>query len=300
MFRLNHCRRQGGLGPTQLIAIILTVTFIGIAVYYYLEHRKGGTVEPKRPPAIPSGFFPVDKALREATKGTGNVVYGGNPITASNTRLVLLKNIAYHAGYSEERRNPIWVAYRLDTDQPGEKFKRPKGFKPDLRTSSRIEPKDFVKSGYDRGHMAPNAAIADRYGLDAQHETFLMSNIVPQNPVLNRQIWQRLERLEDDYSNNLENVWVITGPVFDGHIQTINNEIEVPDAFFKIIFDEEKDNLRALAFLIQQDVTGKEPLDSFLTSIDEIEKLTGLDFIAPLGDESEAPLEAGTPGRLWQ
>jgi len=148
--------------------------------------------------------------------------------------------------------------------------------------------------------MAPNSAIAERYGLDAQLETFLMSNIVPQAPVLNRQVWQRLERLEDEYSNILENVWVITGPVFDDHIQLMNKDIEVPDAFFKIIFDEQQDNVRALAFLIQQDVTGKEPIDSFLTSIDEIEKLTGLDFIAPLADDIENSLEAATPGRLWQ
>ncbi|HNX74691.1 MAG TPA: DNA/RNA non-specific endonuclease [Candidatus Rifleibacterium sp.] len=292
--------RRGALGPTQLIAIILLLTAIGIGIYYYLQYRQSKVVKPPRPASAPAGFFPVDKALRQATLQTGNIVYGGNPITASSTRLTILKNLAYHTGYSDERRNPIWAAYRLDTDNSSDTFKRPKGFKVDLRTSARITPSDYVKSGYDRGHMAPNSAIAERYGLDAQLETFLMSNIVPQAPVLNRQVWQRLERLEDEYSNILENVWVITGPVFDDHIQLMNKDIEVPDAFFKIIFDEQQDNVRALAFLIQQDVTGKEPIDSFLTSIDEIEKLTGLDFIAPLADDIENSLEAATPGRLWQ
>ncbi len=287
--------RRGAIGPTRLIAIILVLTFVGTAVYYYQQRK----VDKPRPISAPSGFFPVDSSLREATKQAGNIVYGGNPRLASSTTVTLLKNIAYHAGYCEERRNPLWVAYRLDTIANGEKLKRPKGFKADLRTLSRIAPGDYVKSGYDRGHMAPNSAIAQRYGLDAQHQTFLMSNIVPQTPDLNRKVWQRLEKVEDEYANRLENVWVITGPVFDEHIQQINNNIEIPDAFFKIIFDEERGNVRAMPFLLHQTVTGKEPIDSFLTSIDEIEKLTGLDFIAPLADEIEAKLEAAVPGRVW-
>ncbi|HOI92033.1 MAG TPA: DNA/RNA non-specific endonuclease [Candidatus Rifleibacterium sp.] len=289
-------RRRGGLGPTQLIAIILLLTLAGIGVYYW-QQRKPGT---DRPPLITATKgFPIDEALREATRRTGNVVFGGNPVINSSSTVTLLKNIAYHAGYCEERRNPLWVAYRLDAKEAGEKLKRPKGFKADLRTLSRVSPNDFAKTGYDRGHMAPNSAIAQRFGLDAQHETFLMSNIVPQSPELNRKVWQRLEKLEDEYANNLETIWVITGPIFDRHIQTISNNIEIPDAFYKIIFDEEKGNLRTLAFLFQQSVTGREPIDSFLTSIDEIEKLTGLDFIAPLADEIEDKLEAAAPARIW-
>lgn len=288
-------RRQGGIGPTQLIAIILLLTFVGIGIWYYQQQ----SVTPPKPVSAPSGFFPIDQALRDATHQTKNIVYGGHPRTASSTSLTVLKNIAYHSGYCEERRNPLWVAYRLDAKTAGERLKRPKGFKVDMRTLSRVLPNDYSKSGYDRGHMAPNSAIAQRYGLDAQHETFLMSNIVPQSPELNRKVWQRLEKLEEEYANRLETVWVITGPVFDQHIQTLANRIEIPDAFYKILFDEEKGNMRALAFLIHQGVTGKETIESFLTSIDEIEKLTGLDFIAPLADEIENKLEAAVPSRLW-
>ncbi|MDD3146287.1 MAG: DNA/RNA non-specific endonuclease [Candidatus Riflebacteria bacterium] len=295
MIKSFRDNRRGSLGPTQLIAIILLLTLVGLGVYYYLQRQ----VEKPGKVYTPSGFFQVDEDLRAATQRAGNVVYGGNPRLASSTTVTLLKNIAYHAGYCEERRNPLWVAYRLDTIEHGEKLKRPKGFKADMRTLSRVSPGDFVKSGYDRGHLAPNSAIAQRYGLDAQHQTFLMSNIVPQTPDLNRKVWQRLEKMEDEYANRLENVWVITGPIFDEHIQQISNNIEIPDAFFKILFDEEKGNVRAMAFLLQQNVTGKEPLESFLTSIDEIEKLSGLDFIAPLADEFETKIEAAVPGRLW-
>ncbi|NCB37681.1 MAG: DNA/RNA non-specific endonuclease [Erysipelotrichia bacterium] len=289
-------KKRGALGPTQLIAIILILTAIGIGAWYYQQSK--ATTPPK--PPIKGAVFPADEALNAATRSTNNIVFGGPPVTASSTKLIMLKNIAYYCGYSDDRRNPLWVAYRLDATHSGEKLKRPKGFKMDIRTLSRIEPDVYSKSGYDRGHMAPNSAIATRYGRDAQLETFLMSNIVPQSPELNRKVWQRLEKLEDEYASRYDTIWVITGPVFDEHIQQIDKHVEIPDAFYKIIFDEEKGNLRPpMAFLIHQTVTGKEYLDHFLTSIDEIEKLTGLDFIAPLNDEVENRLEAITPNRLW-
>jgi endonuclease G len=168
-----------------------------------------------------------------------------------------------------------------------------------MRTFSRISPNDYKASGYDRGHLAPNSAISSQYGREAQLETFLMSNIVPQSPDLNRKVWQRLEKMENDYAQNLETVWIITGPIFDPHIQHIKNQVEVPDALFKILFDEQKGTVRTLAFIIPQTVQGNEPLDRFLTSIDEIEKLTGLDFLAPLSDENEDKLEAAVANRLW-
>lgn len=288
-------QKRGALGPTHLIAIILLLTAIGIGVYYFQQSR--GTGKPDKP--LKPLSFPVEPALTEETRKTNNIVYGGIPKPPEKTPLLLLRNIAYYSGYCDNRRNPLWVGYRLDEKETGQKLKRPKGFKTDMRTLSRVGQKDFVKSGYDRGHMAPNSAIALRYGLDAQLETFLLSNIVAQSPDLNRKVWQRLEQLEDEYANRLETVWVITGPIFDEHIQTIANNIEVPDAFYKIIFDEERGEMRTLAFIFPQTVTGKEPIEHFLTSIDEIEKLTGLDFLWALSDEVENRLEAQAPAKLW-
>jgi endonuclease G len=289
--------QSGGIGPTQLIAAILIITAIGLGIFYYRQY--GGKTPEKPGKSIKTAGIPVEPQLKAETAGAGNIVYGGIPAVASQTSITLLRNIAYYAGYCDDRRNPLWVAYRLDAKETGEKLKRPKGFKTDLRTLSRIAPNDYSKSGYDRGHMAPNSAIAMRYGLEAQLETFLMSNIVPQTPELNRKVWQRIEKMEDEYANRLESIWVLTGPVFDEHIQTITNNIEIPDAFFKIIFDEEKGNLRTMAFLIPQTVTGKEPIEHFFTSIDEIEKLTGLDFLKPMTDEYENQLEAAAAGKLW-
>ncbi|GAB4267602.1 MAG: DNA/RNA non-specific endonuclease [Candidatus Rifleibacteriota bacterium] len=289
--------RQGKIGQNQLILLILLVTAIGLAIYYvpkWMKSRSG------QPPAGSAGPFecPIEPELAEATKQYRGLVYGGAP-KSGKLSLTILRNIGYYSAYSEEKRCPLWVAYRLDGHKKNYNLKRPDKFKVDMRTSSRITPNDYKSSGYDRGHMAPNSAIMAEYGKEAQLETFLMSNICPQSPELNRKVWQKLERLESEYADNLETVWVITGPVFDEHIQTIKNRIEVPDAFFKILFDEQQGNIRYLAFLIPQTVKGNERLDQFITSIDEIEKLTGLDFLAPLSDENEERLESTVPNRMW-
>jgi endonuclease G len=287
-------RKRGALQPTHLIAIILILTFIGIAVYYWHQSK---TTRP--PVVIAPSFIPIEPALAEQTRLHNNQIYGGEPKTASQTKLLLLRNIGFYAGYCDERRNPLWVAYRLDAKDFEHRLSRPKGFSIDHRTLARVEPKEYAKSGYDRGHLAPNSAIATRFGREAQLETFKMSNIVPQTPELNRRIWQRLEKLEEDCANNRGSIWVITGPVFDEHIKTIGNNIEVPDAFFIIIVDEEQEGIKTLAFLIPQTVTGKEPIEHFLTSIDEIEKLTKLDFFWPMSDQLEDKLESSTASRLW-
>lgn len=287
-------KRRGSLQPIHLIAAILIITFIGIGIYYWQQHKIS-----QPPPTLPPTFVPIEPALAEATKRQENKVYGGLPVTATQTKLLILPNIGYYAGYCDERRSPLWVAYQLESKTFEHRLSRPKSFKSDPRTLARVDPKEFVKSGYDRGHLAPNSAIASRFGREAQLETFLMSNIVPQTPNLNRKVWQRLEKIEEDYANNRGCIWVIAGPIFDQHIKTLGNNTEIPDAFFKILIDEEEQGIKALAFLIPQTVTGKESIEEFLTSIDEIEKLTGLDFFSPLSDVAENKLESTTSQRLW-
>jgi endonuclease G len=94
---------------------------------------------------------------------------------------------------------------------------------------------------------------------------------------------------------------VVTGPIFDEDRERMASGIEIPDAFYKIIFDENEQTreLRFLPFLIPQDVRGTESLNTFLTSIDTIEQQTGFDFFWALNDPHEDFLEALSPKTLW-
>ncbi|HXG29868.1 MAG TPA: DNA/RNA non-specific endonuclease [Nevskiales bacterium] len=233
-------------------------------------------------------------------ENAASAVYGGLPRTqgfALHTWTRVLENRGFTVGYSEWRRNPLWVAYHARPLQRRRPYRRPESFEVDRRTLARVAPQDYARSGYQRGHLAPSWLIAQLYGWQAQRETFLMSNITPQRPGLNQKLWQRLEEAESDrFARWFEGVWVITGPVFGQPLRRLRSGVAIPEAFFRIYVDEDAaGHPRVLAFLVPQDVSGDEALDRFLTTVDVIESRTGLDFLPALEDGLEAQLESAPP-----
>jgi endonuclease G len=183
-------------------------------------------------------------------------------------------------------------------------LKRPNRFETDWRGINRVSHDSFKKSGYDRGHMAPNYAMSHLYGREGQADSFLMTNITPQKAKLNQQLWQRLEETEiKHFAKVFGKVWVVTGPVFSGTVERLSSDwtVEIPDAFFKIYITEAAPGKppMALAFLVPQTVNGHEPLTQFVTSIDNIEMQTGIDFFAGLDDRTEARVEAAIEPQPW-
>jgi endonuclease G len=227
----------------------------------------------------------------------GDHAYGGYP--ACGRELTLLENEGYVVGYSEPLRNPLWVAYRIFDVPSLESGKRP-GFRIDYRTESRVSQKAYSGSGYDRGHMAPNYAIATRHGPDGQRETFLMSNIIPQRPHVNRHIWKDLEmRVAKRYGRYFGEVWVVTGPVFKEPVKRLSSGVAIPAAYYKIMVDETGGKLRAKAFLVAGNCPPYTRIKTRLVSIDDLEALTGLDFFPDLSEETQSALESKPAGRLW-
>ncbi len=228
-------------------------------------------------------------------------IYGGLPNAAGYGHpVIVLTNIGYLSGYCEARRNPAWVSFSISSITRGPSGKRLSKFLTDTRTMIGVTHQDYSNSGYDRGHMAPNYAIATRYGHEAQRETFLMSNITPQAPDLNRIWWRVLEEKEaNDFAVRLERVWVVTGPVFAGEVKKLPSGVDVPTAFYRIILDEENGQPRVLSFIAPQTATGQEPLSQFLTNVREIEQLTGLDFYPDLPRQVQDKFEIPRAQKLW-
>lgn len=214
----------------------------------------------------------------------------------------VLRNDGFLVGWSDLRVNPLWVSYTLQAVDDPRAGPRP-DFQRDWRTLWPITPDSYFGSGYDRGHLAPNYAIAAVHGPGAQRHTFRMSNISPQRPNLNRRLWQRLEEVViDRFVPRFGNVQVITGPVFTGDfLGNVLNRVglvEIPDAFYKIIVVPAEEPM-ALAFLMPQEVNGNEPLDRYLVSIDEIEMRTGLDFFPNLTETMAERLEGQVRIEGW-
>ncbi|RAH38840.1 DNA/RNA non-specific endonuclease [Halomonas sp. SL1] len=214
----------------------------------------------------------------------------------------VLRNDGFLVGWSDVRVSPLWASYVLYADRVAEVGDRP-GFRRDWRTLWPVTPDSYLRSGYDRGHLAPNYAIARVHGPSAQHDTFLMSNMAPQRPDLNRRLWQRLEEVViDRFVPQYGTLQVITGPIFASEFtQGMLNRVglvEVPVAFYKILVVP-GEHPRALAFVMPQSVRGDEPLDRFVVSIDRIETLTGLDFFPDLPEAVERELEGRVDTRGW-
>lgn len=225
-------------------------------------------------------------------------IFGGLP--ESERPLRILENSGFLVGYDEARGNPAWVAYRAFEPESFDSPERPDRFSVDSRTRARIAPDLYTNSGFDRGHLAPNYAISVLHGPEAQEETFAMSNIIPQSPNLNRQIWRDLEqRVIRRYPRRFSEVWIIVGPVYPENPELIGGRVAIPSASYKIILDEHDRGLRALAFLIPQTVTGNEDPAEFLTSIREIEELTGLDFLTALDSSIQDEIELHANLRVW-
>ena len=260
----------------------------------------------------PKIFIPIAVAIGafysfESTVLRPNSTYMGVPKTTEvglNTFNRTLRNNDFMLGYSDIRGNPLWVTYLLTQLPEGKKgYRRPSTFYKDWRNITQITTDDYTKSGYDRGHMAPNSAISKLYGKKSQLDSFLMTNITPQRPNLNRKLWQRLEEVEfKEFTKHFDKVWVVTGPIFDDKIERLksSNYIEIPDEFYKVYIGLKGNQPpKALAFIMPQKVRGNEPLTKYVTSIDEVERKTNLDFFADLDDKIEDEIEKSTEIKSW-
>lgn len=229
--------------------------------------------------------------------------YGGLPQANVSSDIKVLFNTAFIVGYSDELKNPVWTVYRLGNQKgmgANVKWERTRTFATDPRTDAKVTHDDYTGSGFDRGHMVPNASILNQYGQLAQLETFLMSNICPQMPDMNRTIWANLEEEVRKISNidkvnkQVHDVFVIAGPIFETNPPArLPSGVAIPTSFFMIIAFQQGfgDTIKAVSVNITQEPTSSN-FEDFLTTIDAIETLTGIEFFAELSNAKQTNLES--------
>lgn len=250
-------------------------------------------------------LYYADSAVGGVARGDNALVYGGAPRVvggpAAGSSVRILTNRGYVVGYCDALATPLWAAYHVrDLPDIPRPHQRPEKFEVDRRTAARVAPEDFSGSGYDRGHLAPNYAVATRYGTAAQRETFLMSNVTPQRHALNAGLWRDLEeRIATSYPARYGEVWVFTGPVFGPHPARLRGKVPVAEAFFLIVIDEQDGRLRTLALLVPHEAPPGADPSRYLTTIEEIQRRTGLDFLGELEDGAEKAVESQRASRLW-
>ena len=138
------------------------------------------------------------------------------------------------------------------------------------------------------------------YGTEAQKKTFLTSNVAPQRPSLNRGPWREIEhRIADLWTAKYGEIWVVVGCVPGDEEDRLPSGVDAPKAFWQVIAAQTADGVRALAVYMPKNI----PYSAFpvhnIVTIDELERLTGLDFFPDMPKFLQNPLEADLPTRLW-
>ena len=248
--------------------------------------------------------FPVvvDSAIAAPSPDPADASPYGDPVGP----WLHLVNPGYEVGYDEVEHVPRWAAYKV-MPHKGVHAARPSGFRSDGRTYSKVRSEVYTHSGYDRGHMAPNYAMAVCHGVAAQYASFLMTNVVPQLHGLNAGLWKDIElRIAQRYTERYGEVWVVNGPIFSRteaarYIGPADTRVRVPDAFWMVLMTRTPEGrIRSVAFLIpHREIWRDLDLSRYLVSIDEIERLSGLDLFPLLSKEVQGALEVSPALRAW-
>ncbi len=216
----------------------------------------------------------------------------------TSTTGAIVNHAYYSLSYSETHEQAEWVAYELMKQHLRKNdFERPYFVEDRSVKTKSANYKNYKNSGYDRGHLCP---AGDRgFDYDAYHETFLTSNISPQNHEFNAGIWNRLEQKVRFWAVKYDGVYVITGGVLKNGLKVIGEEeVSVPQEFYKIVIDVSEEGYKAIAFLIPSRSTDKSFYE-YTVTIDAIENKTGIDFFSNLPQDIEKELESSNNMKHW-
>lgn len=246
----------------------------------------------------------------------------GNPSDATafagNPNNYLMEKPCYSTSYNRDKGTPNWVSWHLEPAWFGS-LVRFDTFRPDpavLPEWYRVQATDYSGSGFDRGHMTPNADRDNENRIAINQETYLMSNMVPQAPDNNQGPWANMENDLRSLLNTGggQELYIVSGPLgiggsgsAGGITNTIaNGHVTVPAFTWKVVLVLPKgDNdlsrvtasTRTIAIMMPN-TQGIRNVDwhTYLTTVDAVEQATGYDFFANVPDAIENAIEAGIDG----
>lgn len=222
--------------------------------------------------------------------GCAKLTYGIAPVVVAD---LYICHQEYAVAYSFKSKNPIYTTELLLASHTGS-VARTNDFRvdPAIPKQYQASPKDYVNSGTkcnggrcDKGHMTPDQ---DFSACDVcTHESFFMSNMVPQNYQNNEIIWKKMEMMFRKYvTTHPAGIYVITGPVYtSNNPATLGaNKVWIPDWLFKVGIDVTTG--KSIAFLMPN--KAEVNLSQFVVNLSTIEAETGIKFDSRLDKSSVA------------
>ena len=211
----------------------------------------------------------------------------------------ILKRTSYYLSYNKSLLIPNWVAWHLTAEHADGDIPRDNAYYEDMDVPlPRATNEDYHGSGWSRGHMCP--AGDNKWDAEAMRESNLLTNICPQHASLNSGLWNVIERDCRKWAQKYGDLYIVCGPVLlNREHETIGvNKVVVPEAFFKVIL-RMNPQPAAIGFIIRNN-EGKKKKGQFVNTIDDVERITGMDFFPSLPDSVEDKVEAYSNLEDWK
>jgi len=275
--------------------LLLTILIVAVFIIILLLFKDQQTSEPTVTESLPRELR-GNRQQENKLPPTERVILRDYLPSSANQQIVRREN--YALSYVEEHEQAEWVAYELTDIEVRGLAERQDDFRedPEVRSGS-ASLKDYYRSGYDRGHLAPAGDM--KISEDAMSESFYMSNMSPQKPSFNRGIWRKLEEEVRELAVENGRLFVVTGPVFGSSRKKIgDNRVSIPQAYYKVLLDYTEPEVKAIAFLLANEGSKKDVYD-FVVTIDSVEAVTNIDFFPALPDLEEDRLESMSNPSLW-
>lgn len=269
------------------------------ALRAYAETREQATAAADRQAAQQEEEEATDRDT-DGTQADGEDSEGYElPALRKSSNEIILRRKGYTASYNPATRLPNWVAWHLTAAHTDGKAKRKDhAFHEDTDVPEpRVDTYDYMRSGYDRGHMCP--AGDNKWDALAMEQSFLMTNICPQDHRLNIGDWNNLETQCRQWAKEFGGIYIVCGPIlYKGKHKTIGkNKVVVPEAFFKVILRMGK-TPQAIGFIYRNN-DKRHPWGDYVNSVDEVERITGFDFFPTLPDKVEQKVESSYDAEAW-
>ncbi|MBP1541935.1 MAG: DNA/RNA non-specific endonuclease [Prevotella sp.] len=210
----------------------------------------------------------------------------------------MLERVGYVTSYNRRTKIPNWVGWKLTAEHTDGMVKRFGGYLEDDEVPlPRATKADYRKSGWSHGHMCP--AGDNKWDEEAMRQSNLLTNMCPQDRGLNSGVWNKIEQDCRKWARKYGEVYIVCGPVLLNrqHATIGRNKVVVPEAFFKVVLCL-KGQPKAIGFVIRNN-GGTKRRDQFANTVDEVERITGIDFFPSLPDDIENAIEARASIREW-
>nr|WP_319401826.1 DNA/RNA non-specific endonuclease [uncultured Carboxylicivirga sp.] len=190
----------------------------------------------------------------------------------------------FSLSYDEDNEQPEWVSYVLTAEELNIPHNRCNCFEEDktiITGSATLE--DYKGSGFDRGHLSPSA---DNRDSESNRESYLLSNMSPMLNHFNSGIWNMLEDKAREQARVHGEIYITTGSLIKCNLGKIGeNQVSIPDYFWKCLMYEESGKFYSIAFLIPH-IGADSELKNYAIPVNVIESLTGLN-IFPCSNEKQ-------------